>query len=317
MRCQKCENRCHKQERCSKISRYGCLNSWTCSDHDVITAEPEKEQTSAKTGDCCSRCNEPLRVGQPALQCTANDCTTMCHKKESCSGIGRYSKALWKCPSHCLTIAGRPLHTLDQRPAPSLGSKCKSCKNTIKCNIRPVQCHTCKDCYHKSCLINQGHSRDAVEVISRLEEWNCDKCTSAPQAPPPSILDDPVETSQPFKGTQRETLKVLHWNADGLSTKWPELNERLKKEDIDIALIQETKYKTSTKLPVFHGYAPIRHERNGDGGGLLCLIKHDIPMYRPHYCNQTVRGVESTTFRVRIDKRKWITFSNVYIAPKR
>ena len=173
MRCQKCENRCHKQERCSKISRYGCLNSWTCSDHDVITAEPERQQTSAKTGDCCSRCNEPLRVGQPALQCTANDCTTMCHKKESCSGIGRYSKALWKCPSHCLTIAGRPLHTLDQRPArvwASNASRAKIPSNAISspCNV------TCAMTYHKSCLIKQGHSRDAVEVMSRLEEWNCD-----------------------------------------------------------------------------------------------------------------------------------------------
>ena len=105
-----------------------------------------------------------------------------------------------------------------------------------------------------------------------------------------------VHSSQPFKGINRDTLKVLHWNADGLSTKWPELNECLKKADIDIALIQETKYKNNTKLPAFPGYAPIRYDRDGDGGGLLCLIKHNIPLYIPKYCKQTVGGVESISF---------------------
>ena len=159
-------------------------------------------------------------------------------------------------PQHSLTIAGRPLHTLNQRPAPSPGTICKSCKSSIKCNIRSVQCHTCNDCYHKPCLIKQGHSKNVVEVMSRLEEWICDKCTPAPPAQTTSTtstLDDSFETSQPFKGIRRETLKMLHLNADGLSMKWPELNKCLKKADIDIALFQETKYKTSTKLPVFPG----------------------------------------------------------------
>ena len=156
--------------------------------------------------------------------------------------------------------------------------------------------------------------------MSRLEQWLCDKCTPAPPTPAPSTastLDDAVETSQPFKGINRDTLKVLHWNADGLSTKWPELNECLKKADIDIALIQETKYKNNTKLPAFPGYAPIRYDRDGGGGGLLCLIKHNIPLYIPKYCKQTVGGVESISFRVRLDKKKWICFTNVYMAPRR
>ena len=41
------------------------------------------------------------------------------------------------------------------------------------------------------------------------------------------------------------------------------------------------------------------------------------PYEKPHYCKQTVGGVESISFRVRLEKRKWISFSNVYIATHR
>ena len=78
----KCENCCEREEKCSKISRYGCLNTWTCLVHDAKIPEVNLPQTSVKYGDCLSRCNQPLRVGQPALQCSAMDCIALRFKED-------------------------------------------------------------------------------------------------------------------------------------------------------------------------------------------------------------------------------------------
>ena len=226
-KCKLCRNITHKQQKCSGLSRYSRSQEWTCHAHGEHPEDPDPTYLS-KRGDKCSVCNEPLRVGTPALQCTAKSCKQTCHKKQDCSTISRYSKEQWMCPTHStsakLTIAGRTVA---------------------------------------------------------------------------------IESSQPFQGEVKSSLKILQWNADGLSTKWPELNERLKKEQIDIALIQETKYKQKNKTPTFEGYAPIRYDREGDGGGLL-IPYSEIPKGK-----QTVGIVESISFRVRIDKRKWLTISNV------
>ena len=54
--CRKCDNRSQKQERCSKISRYGCLNSWIGPENNGTTevTKPPPTSDAAKTGDCCS-----------------------------------------------------------------------------------------------------------------------------------------------------------------------------------------------------------------------------------------------------------------------
>ena len=322
-KCKLCRNITHKQQKCSGLSRYSRSQEWTCHAHGEHPEDPDPTYLS-KRGDKCSVCNEPLRVGTPALQCTAKSCKQTCHKKQDCSTISRYSKEQWMCPTHStsakLTIAGRTVASLQRRTeTKKVRTSCSICKRTIAKNTAPLVCSSCDGAFHKSCLTRSGHTRDEIEILCCLQEWKCDKCSSPP-APVPSTtstLDDAIESSQPFQGEVKSSLKILQWNADGLSTKWPELNERLKKEQIDIALIQETKYKQKNKTPTFEGYAPIRYDREGDGGGLLCLIKHSIPYSEIPKGKQTVGIVESISFRVRIDKRKWLTISNVYMAPNR
>ena len=71
-------------------------------------------------------------------------------------------------------------------------------------------------------------------------------------------------------------------------------------------------------MPKIAGYSIIRFDPpEQPGGGLLCLIKEDISFTTPKNPNQLRGFVATTTFNVRVSKRKWLTISNVYIPPNR
>lgn len=73
------------------------------------------------------------------------------------------------------------------------------------------------------------------------------------------------------------SLRIMHWNANGIRNKISELKNILSQLKVDIILINETKLKSSTKFYV-SGYRCIRKERDndGNGGGVAILIKDDI-----------------------------------------
>ena len=277
------------------------INSTACGRQAV-------EPFRASEGDQCDHCGMKLRARVAALTCAVPSCNAHCHKMQTCSRINKYAinNLEWKCKIHSaadkdgaeqaidsaacqqashVTIAGRDVTKLVQTASVRTEKKtCKLCKRTIASNITPVECFSCKSSFHKACLVKSGHSRDEVELISSLQEWLCSVCDSPPPAPAPSstsTLDEAIETSQPFDCSGKSSLRILQWNADGLSTKWPELEDRLKKSNIDIPLIQETNWEQKNKAPRFQGYAPIRYDRGeGQVGGLLCLVKHNTPFVR-------------------------------------
>ena len=117
---------------------------------------------------------------------------------------------------------------------------------------------------------------------------------------------------------QRKEIRILQCNADGILTKWVELGDWLAKDKVDIALVQETKLKAKNGTPKITVYSNIRFDRpDQPGGGLLCLIKEDIPFTTPKHHNQLSGIVASTTFNVRVSKQKWLTIGNVCIPPNR
>jgi exonuclease III len=59
----------------------------------------------------------------------------------------------------------------------------------------------------------------------------------------------------------------MQYNADGLSTKVPELKIRLREEDIDICMIQETKLRPDNNTPRMEGYTSFRSDRKSQKGG--------------------------------------------------
>ena len=74
-------------------------------------------------------------------------------------------------------------------------------------------------------------------------------------------------------------LTLMQWNCDYLATKIPELRVVIKKYEVDIILLQETKLGLEDLTPLLEGFDAIRTDRKGSGthkrrgGGLITYIK--------------------------------------------
>ncbi len=75
----------------------------------------------------------------------------------------------------------------------------------------------------------------------------------------------PLQTSrfvsEPANRVSHSALRILKWNADGLSTKVHELRQRLQLEKIDLCLIKETKLTSKDPTPAFPGFSAVRQGR--------------------------------------------------------
>ena len=98
-----------------------------------------------------------------------------------------------------------------------------------------------------------------------------------------------------------------------------ELKDFLQRNNIHVALIQETKLQSASKTPMFPGYTPLRRDRaSGGGGGLLTLISRNIPF--THTTDQTIAALpqdptlEIQSIKARINSSDF-TFHNIYIPP--
>ena len=67
-------------------------------------------------------------------------------------------------------------------------------------------------------------------------------------------------------------LNILQWNAEGVFNNKVPLTERLHKEDVDVACIQETHLNTNHRFSI-RGYQTFRLDREGrHKGGVLILV---------------------------------------------
>lgn len=73
------------------------------------------------------------------------------------------------------------------------------------------------------------------------------------------------------------SLKVCHWNANGLECKFDELKDFILENEIDIMLVNETKFNNRINC-CMTGYTCFRKDRNArtTGGGVLILVKNEI-----------------------------------------
>ena len=107
----------------------------------------------------------------------------------------------------------------------------------------------------------------------------------------------------------------MQYNADGLSTKVPELKIRLREEDIDICMIQETKLRPDNNTPRIEGYVSFRSDRKSQGGGgLLTYIKDSLVFLKK--TDGIEDGTEIQVFDVKLGKNKWVNCTNCYISPQ-
>ncbi|KAK7115386.1 hypothetical protein V1264_001263 [Littorina saxatilis] len=83
------------------------------------------------------------------------------------------------------------------------------------------------------------------------------------------------QPSQPDKSA--DPLVFAQWNAEGLRKKKPELQDFLRREQVDIICIQETHLTDAHRFSM-RGYELFRHDRsNRSKGGILTLVRNNIP----------------------------------------
>ena len=84
-------------------------------------------------------------------------------------------------------------------------------------------------------------------------------------------------SENPLDFCKKNSLLVVHSNADTIGTKLTELSDFLCKEGVDVCLIQESKLSSMAKTPRAEGNIILRKDRPARGGGLLIFIQDDIP----------------------------------------
>ena len=269
---------------------------------------------------CCHTCKKTIRsdyVAQ-AIKCSVMGCSSLSHKDFKCSGISRYrSKDIWSCSDHNQSAAHVSSITLADDP-PRLKRYCakKGCGVLCKKGGNEFHCSKCQRFFHQSCT---GLSRAVIVEFKKANaDWSCSKCEELENAVPPLIPvfnEEVQESAGQMNGPSKECLRIIQWNADTISTKAIELQDRLSSEDIDICLVQETKLTEKSRTPKFEGYTCIRADRNlkNAGGGLLTIIKTSLVYEKLD--STAIDATESQSIKVRMDKRNWIYITNVYTPP--
>ena len=123
----------------------------------------------------------------------------------------------------------------------------------------------------------------------------------------------PVSTPTPTN-----CLRLMKWNANGISGKITELLTFLNSNNVNIAAIQETEQTNVTKLLKTPGWAAVRLDRHKNrGGSLLTLIKAMIPFVNitatlpqsadPH--------LEQQGISITMPNRQQLHIHNIYIPP--
>ena len=89
----------------------------------------------------------------------------------------------------------------------------------------------------------------------------------------------PYSSDQTKKPDTPRTLNILQWNAEGVQRKKLDLAERMQKENIDIACVQETHLTVNHRFQV-RGYETKRFDREErHKGGVLFLVRNSIAVH--------------------------------------
>lgn len=98
-----------------------------------------------------------------------------------------------------------------------------------------------------------------------------------------------------------KSIKIAHWNANGLKQKLDELRIFMTDNDIDIMAINETKFTSKQPDPNIPGYDILRRDRptennTNPGGGVLIFVRNSITYTEISHINTT--SVENIGVRI-------------------
>ena len=123
----------------------------------------------------------------------------------------------------------------------------------------------------------------------------------------------PDSTSKPTN-----CLRLMQWNANGISGKIAKLLNFLHSNNVNIAAIHETRLTNQTKPLKTSGWAAVRLDRHKNkGGGLLMLIKDTIPFVNNTAAlpQSVVPHLEQQGISITMPNRQQLLIDNINTLP--
>ena len=167
-------------------------------------------------------------------------------------------------------------------------------------------CNRCSGWVHSKC----SGLQNAAEY-RRIKDWVCSSCNSPhtlPKLQPPPI---------PTQAVDENSFTIMQFNANGIGNKLTELGEFLKRHNVKVVVIQESKLSSNSKTPSIQNFTTVRKDRRqGQGGGLLTLIHKSINFSRKPESPETLvePHLEELTITATLGDTELI-ITNVYIPP--
>ena len=277
------------------------------------------------TGGRCGVCRAAMRRGHGGVRCAG--CGVVVHKR--CCSLSRWEierGETWRCEG-CLSgvlgpggtdAAGTQVASTaasDVLPA----GKCDVC-GRLRRRGQGIRCTMCQRVLHVKC--GGLGSRGRMQAVDR-SDWRCAECVDQLRERDDARNDVEVEVPAPGGREGGGSICVMQWNCDHLSSRIPELEVWLKKHDVDVAVIQESKLRSEDGDVRVKGFEVVRRDRwrggrsrFSRGGGLVTLVRRGWA-YREIACGVARdSAVEALSVEVVSPLGSVWRVMNVYVPPE-
>ena len=143
-------------------------------------------------------------------------------------------------------------------PGPTTKYPCLVCARNVTSRGVSYLCNRCSGWVHSKC----SGLQNAAEY-RRIKD-SCNSPPTLPKLQPPPI---------PTQAVDENSFSIMQFNANGIGNKLTELGEFLKRHNVKVVVIQESKLSSNSKTPSIQNFTTVRKDRRqGQGGGLVTLI---------------------------------------------
>ena len=187
---------------------------------------------------------------------------------------------------------------IETNPGPRTDYICPKCNKKYRRSLPAVQCSKCLNWFHLGCT-------DLQSLNDYFPQWTCQIC---PKPNPSTQQLTPAPSD----------VNILQININGITNKQQELLQLLKKNNIHIAIIQESNLSPEKVLKQFPNYSAVRQDKEISKHSLLTLVHDNIP-----FSNTTTETIDllngDTTMniqsiRIKLSKKLY-NIVNIYIPP--
>ena len=192
-----------------------------------------------------------------------------------------------------MPVAGSPAGSPPPREVLP-GGRCDVCSR-LRRRGQEIRCMMCTRILHVGCA--ELGPRGRAQFVDR-SAWKCVACVRQERERDDDARNDegvPAGVRTGEEGSR--SIVVMQWNCDHLSSRIPELEVWLRKNDVDVAVVQETKLRAEDGEVRVRGYEMLRRDRwrggrsrYSRGGGLVTLVRRGWA-YREIDCGVERDGV--------------------------